>query len=880
MRIRRLSIENFRKFRTPVVLEGFADGLNLVCEPNETGKSTVLEALRAVLFERHSAKSARIQSFRPLGDEVAPCVELVFEAGGGEWRLAKRFLASPSALLEGPDGRFASDAAEEKLQSLLGFTRAGNRGADEESRGALGLLWVEQGQSFQLDAPAETARRTLEEALAGEVGAVTGGRRAKTVLAQVERAHGELLTATGRPTGRLKLAQEAAEAARKEADEAQRELATFETVLERLEQKRNEQRRLVRDIEDPEHDAELQRLDQDITRAAAAGQALRIAELALQKETAARATHAARIAARATLRAHLAKAEASRAAAAEALAAHGATLSAARTGEAGAVAALDQARAGLRTAEEARDAAEALRAAMERRRLLSAAFERLARADGLARSIAARETRIAAERMDEAAVNRLRTLEEAVGAARAAAEAGAATLTVALEPGADVRLDGAALPDGASVRLTRPRVVAVPGVGTFTLTPAAGGAAALAKLDAAERDLAAFLAASGHATPAAARAAARARALDEAELLGLRTRLKAECPADPGLGIAAGIDALRGALATVEPPAPEAKEAPAGLGELEGRYRAARTLETEAAARRDAAMETLQAALRRETALAAALEQAEAAHARLADDLAADMDGLPDADLEAALAAARTAEGRALADREAAQRAVEVLDETALTRRREALRKRRQTLQDQLPQLAGEVARLEEQARTLGGDGPASRATAAAEAAEAAEAAFQRLRQEADMLALLLKVLREAQQDAARRYLEPVTRRMAPYVRRLLPSASLAFGESLKPERLTRSGREEAAEMLSKGTQEQLAILTRIAFADLLIAKGKPASLVLDDALVFADDDRFDIMMEILGEAAQRMQVVILSCRASAYRALDANRLSIRAGTA
>lgn len=148
------------------------------------------------------------------------------------------------------------------------------------------------------------------------------------------------------------------------------------------------------------------------------------------------------------------------------------------------------------------------------------------------------------------------------------------------------------------------------------------------------------------------------------------------------------------------------------------------------------------------------------------------------------------------------------------------------------------------------------------------------------MLALLLKVLREAQQDAARRYLEPVTRRMAPYVRRLLPSASLAFGESLKPERLTRSGREEAAEMLSKGTQEQLAILTRIAFADLLIAKGKPASLVLDDALVFADDDRFDIMMEILGEAAQRMQVVILSCRASAYRALDANRLSIRAGTA
>ena len=45
--------------------------------------------------------------------------------------------------------------------SFLGFNRAGNSGADDDSRGALGLLWVEQGQSFQLGSPAETARRTL-----------------------------------------------------------------------------------------------------------------------------------------------------------------------------------------------------------------------------------------------------------------------------------------------------------------------------------------------------------------------------------------------------------------------------------------------------------------------------------------------------------------------------------------------------------------------------------------------------------------------------------------------------------------------------------------------------------------------------------------------
>ena len=101
---------------------------------------------------------------------------------------------------------------------------------------------------------------------------------------------------------------------------------------------------------------------------------------------------------------------------------------------------------------------------------------------------------------------------------------------------------------------------------------------------------------------------------------------------------------------------------------------------------------------------------------------------------------------------------------------------------------------------------------------------------------------------------------------RLPPTASLSFGEDFRPHALTRSGREELADDLSKGTQEQLAVLTRLAFADLLLAKGKPASLVLDDALVFADDDRFETMTEILTEAGQRMQVIVLSCRVSAYR--------------
>ena len=287
MRIRELTIENFRKFRQLTVLSGFDDGLNLVCEPNKMGKSTVLEALRAVLFERYSAKSDRIRSFRPYGDEVAPTIGLTFEINGEQWTIKKRFLQTPSVLLEGPSGRVQSDEAEEKLQALLGFARAGNRGSDDESRGALGLLWVEQG-TWSLAVPGNTARKTLEDVLAGEIGAVTGGRRTTAVLQATDKQLFELLTATGKPTRRLQDTNDLFEAARIASSQARDELQQFENTVSRLESKRQELRRLGQDLNDPDTSRQLEQLETDLVRAQAAAQELATAELRAQQATASR----------------------------------------------------------------------------------------------------------------------------------------------------------------------------------------------------------------------------------------------------------------------------------------------------------------------------------------------------------------------------------------------------------------------------------------------------------------------------------------------------------------------------------------------------------------------------------------------------------------
>ena len=67
-----------------------------------------------------------------------------------------------------------------------------------------------------------------------------------------------------------------------------------------------------------------------------------------------------------------------------------------------------------------------------------------------------------------------------------------------------------------------------------------------------------------------------------------------------------------------------------------------------------------------------------------------------------------------------------------------------------------------------------------------------------------------------------------------------------------------------------MAVLTRLAFADLLREKGQPAVVLLDDAMVYADDDRFKRMLHILRKASEKIQIVILTCHERRYEGAGA----------
>ena len=242
--------------------------------------------------------------------------------------------------------------------------------------------------------------------------------------------------------------------------------------------------------------------------------------------------------------------------------------------------------------------------------------------------------------------------------------------------------------------------------------------------------------------------------------------------------------------------------------------------------------------------------------------------------LDDALLEARQQEAAAMVGLDDAERAATAHDVAAIENRIGVLDKRVDAARTQRNDLEKAIAGLEARIEAEGGKGLADRAAAAREEAEAAAAALARVTQEADTLKLLRDTLESARAETSRTFVGPVAKRAHRHIQRLLPGCDLSFGEDLGLDSIMRGGMSEGCSDLSKGTQEQLAVLTRLAFADMLLEQGAPVSLILDDPLVYSDDSRLDLMTEILTEAATRMQVILLTCRDRAFRHLG-NRIAL-----
>ncbi|RPJ04575.1 MAG: hypothetical protein EHM36_10065, partial [Deltaproteobacteria bacterium] len=104
----------------------FREGLNVVLGPNEAGKSTLVHALKRVLFTptKYDKKvfDRDLMPFLPLdgGDTIE--VELTFSVGAGTFRLRKSWGGKKECHLDLPHGGVLADpsAVHHEMKKLLG----------------------------------------------------------------------------------------------------------------------------------------------------------------------------------------------------------------------------------------------------------------------------------------------------------------------------------------------------------------------------------------------------------------------------------------------------------------------------------------------------------------------------------------------------------------------------------------------------------------------------------------------------------------------------------------------------------------------------------------------------------------------------------------
>ncbi|WP_339749628.1 hypothetical protein [uncultured Maricaulis sp.] len=863
MKLRSIRLQNVRRFTRPVCLEGISNGVNVLCEPNEFGKSTLFDALQALVFKSHTSSDKQIRSLKPhIGG--APEISVDIETEDGRFTLKKRFLSKPIATVE-QDGRVIAqaDEAEAWIRRLAGSADGGPSG----------LLWVRQGitgltsGSKKEDEAALSARRDLLSSVTGEVEAMTGGRRMDAALDRCRDELAAFVTSSGRAKtgGPWKAAQDDVEALSEDCEALEAACAQLRETL----RARRAKRRELADLEHPDavearktqlHEAETAYKAAQQFAEALDAEARKVAAARLEVTTLHKNLETLR-AAQDELKRSVGEVETAKTALDAAQDAHGKAddeTNAARQG-------LERAQSNLVAATERHETARKRQAAKDGIARRNALTEQIEKAQVFwdkmenARAEASRGPNAETLKRLEALYGELRT-------AKALRDSAAAQFVVNYEPGRDgyVLQGKAAIPDGEAVAIPSGAELTLQDIGTLIIHPGAGGQDD-GSFERAETAYKALLAEIECKTIDAARTEAAARAAAERRFGEAQTGYQSLAPD--------GLEALRAALARI-PDFEETDEtdkidqadteadlveAKAALIDAQAEFNIAAERKSDARADAARAEAVHSAALDRQTRAETALKGLEDLDA---DQLASD--------LERATTTLRAAEAlhaeqdRAAPDLGAAKarltRAVSVQDAAEAA----------------IASLKPDLATLNERIARHAGDAVEERLAEGKQKLSAAEQALKRIVHEVAVLQKLQIVLQAVRNEARERYFEPVAAELKPLLQILWPEAELKWDDDkLLPTTLLRGGEEESTDVLSGGTQEQIALFVRLAFAKLLATRGQHAPIILDDALVFTDDDRIERMFDALHHQASDLQIIVFSCRQRAFRALGGHLLRL-----
>lgn len=883
MQLQRIRVTNFRKLTGPVEIAELPSGLAVICGANEEGKSTLLEAIRAALFEKHSLKGEAARAMQPLGANVAPEVELDFIVDDTAYRLWKRFVSKATVKLSGAGQTWENDAAEEQLQTLLGFARPGKGPTKSEHHGLWGLLWVSQGATFEEVHPNTTARNFLAGILDSEVGEILGGDVGPRLLKHFAHQRDRFYTKAGKPRSDLKDAQIAwdkAFQARQEVEEQLAKEAERRDSVARVEGDltRMREKGMVVDLESRLQQAEARQQELAERQRAVddAEQQLRLAQTERkQAEDQWQSRKELRVIvqdAEEQENEHAVAMTNSEAQAEKAIAERERLSESVEEAEAG----LDR----LRTRERQLEGLRRRQIVQNERNRVAETIEKATAAE-----TAVREARKAARALPVSAeiLQRLRRQQQA--AAEADAHLQGAATQLRLDVNVTHQVTGEAQTDATGYRITGEAEVMLEGVGHIQVQ--AGGAELPEQRERARRahaDLDIGLAELGLSNLTEAEEQLARKAEYEKDADNQAQRLAALAPEEAsGLsGLRERLDELDTELAGLPAPAagdPLGEALAAACETARQKREAAEAARNQARKAFDAQQTATQVAETRLTELRTRLEglrhnrqhqQRRLEEARATND---------DESLARALHEKQRQEEAQAAGTRAAREALDDMDpdhvENQVNDAHAAVAKAKQR-EEELEREADSLRRV---LRETGTDGLSEQLAELIREEKAAERQAAAVEREAQAVWRAAEALEEAAREARQTYLAPLSRHLAPYLRHLFPNADPVLSDTLELKGLKRAGQEEAFTQLSIGAREQVAILTRLAFADLLAESGGEAPpVILDDALVYADEARFQTMKDLLARSARKHQVLLLTCRPMDYWSLGAAEFRLEGG--
>ncbi len=493
--------------------------------------------------------------------------------------------------------------------------------------------------------------------------------------------------------------------------------------------------------------------------------------------------------------------------------------------------------------------------------------QKLEAAEAVRKEIEEEEAALALLRLPEKAVTELEALDVQIAKLRAVAEADRPSVAIVYQPQAPaVSLDGEPLDGGEPRSYDGQAELVIPGIGVVTLRSgrAAGRDEQLRHSQESRRVL---LASMGVADLAAARKRQVEAQRKEGDLREKRTRLSLLAPDGlPKLreDVAAHRTATGGALELKEDPARVRAAYEAAEARRLAAREAWRAVEPMRAGAADAvvAAQTTFAALDAEWTQVEAILGPEATRVEREGQMAARLAGLD----------ARLMEQRALVERFQE----ETVDLASAEAKLHRLRSVAEAAEKEIGMLREEIAGYTAEIRARSEDAVEEKWHESADALAAAKMRIAGFEKEVAVLQRLRDALETARSQARETYLLPVMNELRPLLGLLFDDVSVTFDEkTLLPDKIMRNGQEEDVERLSGGMREQLSVLTRLAFARLLAKDGRPAPVILDDALVYSDDDRIEKMFDALHRQAREQQIIVFSCRQRAFQKLGGNVLQM-----